>query len=193
MTKSHVIGWASDMPTPAQFKEFFAQVENKRITKERLQEFLRGKPVVEDVVRLFVDYDKLFQHMMDDNHFGYVHEDITEKNFPINRRSNGEKEMKVFSTQDLVGETRAVYSTEVISALNEKGYREAELPEALTYAKANLEESRRHPVVILGSVLRDRYDDRRVPYLWSSAKQGLGLNHYNGWWGAGVCFLAIRR
>ena len=35
-------GWASDAPTPAQLKEFFAQIEKGRITKGKLQGFLRG-------------------------------------------------------------------------------------------------------------------------------------------------------
>jgi hypothetical protein len=44
MRKSHTAGWASDSPTPAQLKEFFAQIESGRINKERLQAFLRGEP-----------------------------------------------------------------------------------------------------------------------------------------------------
>lgn len=40
--KSHTAGWASDSPTPAQLKEFFAQVESGRITGGNLQGFLRG-------------------------------------------------------------------------------------------------------------------------------------------------------
>jgi len=41
MSKSHTAGWASDSPTPAQLKEFFAQIGSGRITKEGLQGFLR--------------------------------------------------------------------------------------------------------------------------------------------------------
>lgn len=44
MTKSsHATAWASDAPTPAQMKELFAQIESGRVTKNRLQEFLRGQ------------------------------------------------------------------------------------------------------------------------------------------------------
>jgi hypothetical protein len=43
MTELHVTGWASDAPTPAQLKEFFAQVDSGRITKQRVQDFLRNK------------------------------------------------------------------------------------------------------------------------------------------------------
>ncbi len=41
MSKTHTAGWASDSPTPAQLKEFFAQIGSGRITKEGLQGFLR--------------------------------------------------------------------------------------------------------------------------------------------------------
>lgn len=42
MGKSHASAWASDAPTPAQLKEFFAQIEAEKITRDRLQRFLRG-------------------------------------------------------------------------------------------------------------------------------------------------------
>ncbi|MBI2033904.1 MAG: hypothetical protein HYT13_02285 [Candidatus Liptonbacteria bacterium] len=42
MLKLHATAWASDSPTPAQIKEFFAQIESRKITKNRLQGFLRG-------------------------------------------------------------------------------------------------------------------------------------------------------
>ena len=41
MSKSHAVGRASQ-PTPAQMKEFFAQVESGRITKASFQAYLRG-------------------------------------------------------------------------------------------------------------------------------------------------------
>ena len=43
MGKSHATRWASDSPTPAQLKEFFAQIESGKITGPNLQDFLRGK------------------------------------------------------------------------------------------------------------------------------------------------------
>ncbi|KKT82159.1 MAG: hypothetical protein UY12_C0014G0011 [Parcubacteria group bacterium GW2011_GWA2_47_8b] len=42
MEKSYAAGWASDAPTPAQLKEFFAQIASGRVTGKRLQDFLRG-------------------------------------------------------------------------------------------------------------------------------------------------------
>lgn len=43
MGKSHATGWALDAPTPAQFKELFAQIESGKVTSARLQAFLRGE------------------------------------------------------------------------------------------------------------------------------------------------------
>ena len=42
MSKSQTAGWASDSPTPAQLKELFAQIGSGRVTRDRLQIFLRG-------------------------------------------------------------------------------------------------------------------------------------------------------
>jgi len=59
MKKSHIAGWASDSPTPAQLKEFFSQVESGRITKQMLQSFLRSGQIFQGVdrVRLILGTD----------------------------------------------------------------------------------------------------------------------------------------
>lgn len=59
MKKSHIVGWALDSPTPAQLKEFFSQVESGRITKQKLQSFLRSGQVFknEEMVRLILGSD----------------------------------------------------------------------------------------------------------------------------------------
>ena len=41
MSESRAAGWPSGSPTAAQLKEFFAQIESRKISKERLQSFLR--------------------------------------------------------------------------------------------------------------------------------------------------------
>ena len=40
MGKSHITGWVSDSPTPAQLSEFFCQIKGGRITKKNFQAFL---------------------------------------------------------------------------------------------------------------------------------------------------------
>ena len=45
MTESHTADRTSDTPTPAQLKELFAQIDFGRVTKRRMQAFLRGKDI----------------------------------------------------------------------------------------------------------------------------------------------------
>lgn len=75
MSKSQTAGWASGSPTPAQLKEFFAQVESGRITKERLQSFLRGTDsqavVVEEGFITFTTTGRSIREMKE------VHPEIT--------------------------------------------------------------------------------------------------------------------
>lgn len=42
MKDAHATGWGPDAPTPAQLKEFFAQVVSGEITKQKLRDFLVG-------------------------------------------------------------------------------------------------------------------------------------------------------
>src|SRR3989344_1194444 len=128
----------------------------------------KAKSSADGVIRLFVDYIRPLANMIkEDGRFDHVNSNITEKNFPITKRPNWEVEMKVFTTQDLVGETRSLTSEEVIQALKNKGYREAELPEGLAYAKANPDEQREYPILLLGSTSdwRDWCGHRYIPYL----------------------------
>ncbi len=64
---SQTAGWASDSPTPAQLKEFFAQVSSGRITKDRLQGFLRGADQVEGDWFSFTTTAASLKEMRDQN------------------------------------------------------------------------------------------------------------------------------
>ncbi len=61
--KSHVAGWTSKSPTPAQLAEFFRQIKEGKITKERLQNFLRGEAAV--VANQFADEET-------ESNYGYL-------------------------------------------------------------------------------------------------------------------------
>ncbi len=62
MSKSHAAtGWASDVPTSAQLKEFFAQIDSGRITKARLQAWLRGEADDNNVQKQKDDWVKFYQ------------------------------------------------------------------------------------------------------------------------------------
>jgi hypothetical protein len=115
-------------------------------------------------VRLFVDYTRPLAEMIkEDGRFDWVNPDITEKDFPVNRRTNGEVEMKLFHFN------RAISSNQAIQEMKKEGYRPAELPEGLAYAKANPDEQRKYPIVILGSVWRQFGGSCYVPCLCSDS------------------------
>ena len=59
MSISRAAGWPSDAPTAAQLKEFFAQIESGRITKERLQSFLRPSAAESDQSTLNLPIEEL--------------------------------------------------------------------------------------------------------------------------------------
>lgn len=60
MEQSHVVGWGLESPTPAQLKEFFAQIESGRITKEHMQAILSAKSVPMDSCLLSGKEDEKF-------------------------------------------------------------------------------------------------------------------------------------
>ncbi len=167
--------------------------KNRRSSEHRNpfeKKAVKTKKVDGDPVRLFVDYSRPLAGMIGGCRFDHVNSNITKEHFPINHRSNGQVEMKVFSAKDLVGEERSVTSEEVMRILERKGYRPAELPEGLAYAKANPDESQKYPIVILGSVWRDFDGYRGVPFL---LHRKLDLDRFEVEWYAGCRFLAVRK
>ena len=149
------------------------------------------KEFVDGVIRLFVDYNRPLADMICDGKYDWVNKAIIEKDFPINRRSNGEVEMKVFSTEDLFGEFRNMKSEEISEEMDKRGYRPAELPEILAYGAKYPDEC---PIVGLGFVWRDSCGGRYVPCLgmWFG-KWGLGLGWFGDGWLSNCRFLAVRK
>lgn len=157
-----------------------------------------------DVVRIFVDYAKPLQQMLDDCHFdGYGNpslaiigeENFTEKHFSINRRSSGEVKMKIFSLKDIVDKTRRVTCwnwKEIIRGMDRLGYRPAEFPEGLAYVKANPDEQCKHSIALLGSIWRNGDDYQSVAYLFGwRKKRYLSLARLGCRWSSHDRFLAI--
>jgi len=146
---------------------------------------------IKGVVRLFVDYTRSLAEMLKDGRFDSVNSDITENHFPITKRPNGEVEMKLFHFN------RAMDSDEAIKEMDKEGYRPAELPEGLAYAKANPDEQRRYPIALLGSVWQDWGGDRSVPYVPCLCGDGGGrvlhLGWFEGGWSSLCRFLAVRK
>ncbi|MDP3999764.1 MAG: hypothetical protein Q8P76_04240 [bacterium] len=162
---------------------------NSNLRKQIAELVVQGKKLVDGTIRLLVDYTRPLANMLkEDGQFDWVHSDITEKNFPITKRPNGEADLKMFHFN------RDISSDQVIQEMNKEGYRPAELPEGLAHAKANPDEQRKYPIVILGSVWRDFLGRRFVPYRCSdSDERGLYLNWFDREWLEGYRFLAVRK
>ncbi len=63
MHRSHAADWGPKAPTPAQLKEFFAQIESGRITKAGLQILLRGTSIIDCDAKPFAPKDwKVEEH-----------------------------------------------------------------------------------------------------------------------------------
>jgi len=204
---SKVIGRSAEclrrlMEAGLSYKNLQLPIDDPKM-RDRLVRFWKSggqevKQAVDSVARIFVDYTKPLQRLIDDNHFNYVNSGITEEYFPIIKRLNNKVKIRVFSTQDLVGETKCVTSKEALKALTEKGYRPAELPEGLAYAKANPNEQKKYPIVVLGSIGQGWSgwwpSYRAVPYFHSwNDERHLFMNGVKLDWISRSRFLAVRK
>ena len=178
-------------------QSIIGQVQEGKISKEQLQAFVehrnpfekrKSQANINGDPRIFVDYTRPFSDMISDGRFDWTNSDITAKNFSITNRPNGEVEMKLFHFN------RIITPDQAIQEMDKEGYRPAELPELLAYAKANPDEQRKYPIVGLGSVWRNFSGDRYVPCLYGVGDgRGLGLGWYCGVWHSGCRFLAVRK
>ncbi|MBI5913439.1 hypothetical protein HY839_03315 [Candidatus Azambacteria bacterium] len=83
MEKSHAAGWTQDSPTSAQLKELFAQIENGRITKRKLQDFLRTgiAPGTRDTARQILGDDIIFPDEIAKARHGLSYTDTSFRDF----------------------------------------------------------------------------------------------------------------
>lgn len=94
MEQSHDVGWGSQSPTPVQLKEFFAQVENGRITKEYMGVILQGQAMPSILPPLLVRGNA--ESFPGINQFVFGEQQIREAN--VNPATDGEM-------YDLLGKT----------------------------------------------------------------------------------------
>lgn len=82
---SHAAVRASEEPTPQQLQELFRQIGSGRVTKDRLQVFLRKQQEQQPVIYISADYDQsLFNYARDEDLSPLVHRTIKfwEQEFP---------------------------------------------------------------------------------------------------------------
>lgn len=140
----HANDWASEAPSPAQLKEFFAQIECGRITKSGLQTFLREKSG-----KLVVNYDVSIKELVERGHYGWVNKDINDRNFKTNRTGQAMMTAKLFRLSS------QMKAEDIIVVMKKEGFRSAELHELLFFGIQNPEEQKRYSIMGLGSVWVD--------------------------------------
>lgn len=154
------------------------------LTKEKLQEFIEGpryavfveaqRKLIQSIPELVsssvssggqtefnltVNYDQSIEDARKRGNYDWENSDITSKNFPTNRKGTADVTIK------LVHFDRSISSENAIKELDKIGLRPAETHELLALGASYPELQREFPIIALGSVWRDRYVCRSVPYL----------------------------
>lgn len=160
MPQSHVNGWASDAPTPAQIKEFFAQIESGRVTKENLQAFLRSqRPPL--VLGANVVYDLSVEDLVLLGKYDLADNQITSAHFPSTEK--GKKAIEFI----LVGFDRPEETDDIVRKLDREHMRPATLKELLALGIGHPRLQKEMNVAALGSSWHSG-DDEMVPCLMST-------------------------
>ncbi|MDP3999572.1 MAG: hypothetical protein Q8P76_03200 [bacterium] len=150
------------------------------------------------VVRLLVDYASVYNKPLSQAikkcGFDWVEANIADTDFQVSNRANSTVEMRVFSTEDLVGKTRSVTSHEVLRILEGMGYRPAEIAELLAFGAEYQDAQRLHFIIGLGSTGGDWNGGRRVLCLGRRDKtRALLLAEFEDEWSSDCRFLAVRK
>ena len=138
--------------------------------------------------RLQVNYDLSVDAAIRDGKYDYVNGNITEKNFPTNRKGTTKLDIV------LVHLDRNVSSEDAIKELDKLGLRPAELHELLAFGAKYPDEQRKHPIVALGSVWQHLNGFWIVPYLWhDDSGRRLCLHWFDNDWSASYRFAGVRK
>ena len=187
MSQSSTTGRASE-PTSAQLKELFAQIEAGRITKERLQAFLRGQDPAFPSFPVLVDYGQTVEQLIRDGRYDWINDRVTGRNFPSSERGNAQVEIFLLNFD------RNISSEDAIRKMGERDLRPATLKELLALGSAHPDLQRENPIVALGSIWRSPNGDLRVPFLYrGGSDRSLSLNWFGGVWDPDWRFAAVRK
>lgn len=168
MPQSHVNGWASDSPTPAQIKEFFAQIESGRVTKENLQAFLRNqKPPL--VLGANVVYDLSVEDLVLLGKYDLADNQITSDHFPSTEK--GKKAVEFI----LVGFDRPEETDDIVYKLKYEGLRPATIKELLALGISHPRLHREMNIAALGSSWCSGGDDMVPCFMGSEDRRILRL------------------
>lgn len=158
MSQSSTTGRASE-PTPAQMQEFYAQIESGCITKERLQDFLRGQIPTFPSYSVTVDYDQTVEQLVRSRPYYSANGDITSYNFPLWEK--GQSQLDIF----LLNFNHRISSENAIKAMDVQGLRPATIKELLSLGAQYPDLQKENWIVALGSTWRSPQGGLYVPFL----------------------------
>ena len=187
MSQSSTTGRASE-PTFAQLKELFAQIESGRITKERLQAFLRGQDPAFPSYTVTVDYDQSVDQSVRSGRYDWANDDITSRNFPSG--NVGRTQIDIF----LLSFEAPISSEDAIREMEKQGLHPATLKELLALGVVYPDLQRENPIVALGSTCHHPGGYVFVPVLHRrDSYRHLDLFWFGGAWSSRWRFAAVRK
>lgn len=144
-------------------------------------------PTTALIDHIAVPSDATYEQRIAAGNFGWRHEGLTEKQFPVTPEQAGSYDLKRFHFN------RSISSVHAIAEIREAGYEPAETGHIMAFGAASPDEQRRHPVIGLGSV--QMVDGSlSVPALWFDGdRRTLDLIWYDGDWHRNYRFLGVRR
>lgn len=140
----HANDWALDAPTPAQLKELFAQIACGRITRSRLQLFLRGENLSNEIVRIWVNYALPIEGLVRTSGFDRV-DIINSKSYPTVERAMQQVEMRLFHLKN-------VNRRDAVERMREEGWEPGEMHDLFSFVMMYPGEVKKYPIVECGSV-----------------------------------------
>ncbi len=186
MSKSPAAGRASE-PTSAQLKELFAQIESGRVSKERLQQFLRGQAPNLLSYPVPVNYAMTVEQLVVLGGYDWVNDAIASAHFPLDWR--GIESVNI----DIMPIDRMMSSMAVVQKMSDSGLRRPNIKEGLSLGVFYPDLQREGPIAILCEPWHSPYGDLRVPYLSShGSDRRLFLSWFGGVWSPDWRFAAVR-
>lgn len=173
-------------------------MEEKNLTIEEVIKFIAHAPTYDkkvvdtsDKIILNIDYTKTVEQAIADGDYDYKNSDINAKNFPVSPEMIGKK---ADVSAKLFHFNRNISSEDVISEMDNAGYRSATLMELLTLGILFPELQRQFPIIALGSVWLFANDNRCATCLdVHGSKRRLNLGWFDLDWYAHGRFLGVRK
>ncbi len=188
MSKSPATDRASN-PTSAQLIELFSQIESGRVTKEKLQSFIRGRD--QDAASGYtvpVNYDLTVEQLVRDGLYDWADDNTTSAPFPLGKKG------KEFATIELVTIDRLLTTEAVLDLIADRGLYRPNIKEGLSLGIWYPDLQRESQIAILYEPWRLPVSHPRVPCLRGNASSRyLGLLWFAGVWDPDWRFAAVRR